>query len=536
MKINLSSDDINLLVYRYLIENGYSHTAFAFNKEAEIGRNPYYNNHADKIPPNALVSFMQKAMIYIYLEYHTDDLTGEQIVCDEPFSFFRKHACFRKLGQRNGLPIKESTSLAVEQGEQLYYKQQAGGVDGTYENLDGNALAEVLPIYVGPPQRRLADRWQVFGYIRLLEYGPKGSAAMTYFNPAFPGCIVKSVEDAAPALYQISKRNIAKTCEILPPIATLRETDADVESIGTCLRWRHDGQMLCIGYASGAAVMWNNMGQRVFSVKAGNSVITAVAFSGSKRFWNESGGVDNEYKVAVGDVDGNITVYKLHSDVKHLASYKQGSVVTEIDWRDNDVFTAASADAKVVIYDSSNNTNVTIQDSIESNPLFMEWGAMGKCLAMLDNTNLLKLYKPDNQSIQGTVTSLAAHTKNIVAASWQFGHNPKSANRLCTVGMDKQLLVWDVATECVVTSIVLDQIPTTVSVNATDAFVAVGTYGNLIKIFNLPTLTLSCSFCDQDLPTSITWSSDGEHIAYNVYNQQRTSILPIVTSNSLSAD
>ncbi|ORM41895.1 F-box-like/WD repeat-containing protein TBL1XR1 [Babesia sp. Xinjiang] len=544
MKINLTSDDINLLVYRYLIENGYSHTAFSFNKEAEIARNPYYNNHADKIPPNALVSFMQKAMIYIYLEYHTDDLTGDQIVCDEPFSFFRKHACFRKLGQQNGLPIKESTPIMSEHGQHATSQQQtamgersgAGVMDTNSENPESNSLVEASAIYLGPPQRRLADKWQVFGYMRLLEYGPKGAAAVAYFNPAFPAYIVKRLEDAPPAMYQISKKNRVKTCEMVPPIAMLRETDGDVEVAGTCLRWRHDGRMLCTGYASGSVAVWNTCGQRLFGIKASNTLISAIAFSGNRRFWNECGSTVIECKLAVGDADGRILVFRVYNGLSHLASYNQGSVVTEIDWKDNDIFAAASADAKVVIYDTATNASTVIQDAVESNPLFMEWGPVGRCLAMLDNTNMLKLYKPNHNGVQGTVTSLGAHTKNIVAASWQFGHNPKSANRICTVAMDKQLLVWDVVTDCVVTSILLDQVPTTVAVNAMDTFVAVGTYGNLVKIFNLPTLTLSCSFCDQGLPTSVTWASDGDHIAYNVYNQQRTSVLPITTSTSVAAD
>eukprot|EP00371_Babesia_bovis_P002984 XP_001611631.1 WD domain, G-beta repeat containing protein [Babesia bovis T2Bo] len=477
-------------------------------------------------------------MIYVYLEYHTDDLTGEQIVCDETFSFFRKHACFRKLGQQHGFPIKGSTSRTGDQEDHETLVQHSGGIDLGGEKIGGNVLAESLPIYVGPPQRRLADKWQVFGYIRTLEYGPKESAALADFNPVFPEYIVKRVrvEDAVPALYQLDKRNPSKSCEIIPPIAILRHTDADVECIGTCHKWRHDGEVLCVGYASGYIAVWSKMGGLLYSEKVSNAVITAIAFSGNKAYWNHPEKGKMHCNIAVGDASGNVTIYRMEDGLHQLGVHEQKSVITDIDWQDSVVFAAASADAKVVIYDTIKASTVTILDHFESNPVFMEWCASGKCLAILDNTSLLKLYKPYGQNAQGTVTSLSAHTKNIVAASWQFGHNPKSANKICTVGMDKQLLVWDVVAECVVTSIILDKVPTTIAVNSTDTFVAVGTYGNLVKILNLPTLSLSCSFCDQDLPTSITWSSDGEYIAYNVYNKQRTSIIPILTSPTLSTE
>ncbi|GBE59121.1 WD G-beta repeat containing protein [Babesia ovata] len=550
MKINLSSDDINLLVYRYLIENGYSHTAFAFSKEAEIHRNPYYNNHADKLPPNALVSFMQKAMIYIYLEYHTDDLTGEQIVCEEPFSFFRKHACFRKLGQQNGLPIKEALQLAAEQNEKAREagrsgakgassaapKNRSGIADADGNPHVGNSLAQLPPIYVGPPQRRLADRWQVAGYMCLLDYGPKGTAASAHFNPALPGYIAKRVEGAPPALYRVSKVSRIRTCQIVPPAVKLTEAAGGPEGVGTCLRWRYDGHVLCAGYESGAVVIWDTKGRRLCGGRLGSAPITAAAFSGNKRFWNETDDANTVCKLAAGDAAGNIHVFKVEDGIHHVTVYNQGAVVTEIDWRDHEVFTAASADATVRIYNTATNASAIVQGAVQSNPQFMEWGPTGKCLAMIDSTEVLKIYKPDGHGAQGYITSLKAHTKSIIAASWQYGHHSKSVNKLCTIAMDRQLLVWDVAAETVVSSILIDQVPTTITVNASDTFVAVGTYGNMIKVFNLPSLTLSCSFCDQSLPTSITWAADDAHIAYNVYNQQRTPVVPVTTSASFVAD
>ncbi|GIX60822.1 transducin beta-like protein 1 [Babesia caballi] len=388
----------------------------------------------------------------------------------------------------------------------------AGGMGTRDERHEGNALAQVTPIYVGPPQRRLADKWQVFGYMRLMEYGPKSSAASAHFNPVVPGCIVK--------------RLAVKT----------KETDSDVEGVGTCLRWRYDGNMLCTGYASGAIVIWDAKGRRLFGIRAGTAPVTAVAFSGNKRFWYDAEGAQTGCKLAIGDANGNINVFRLDNEIHYVVAYRQGAVVTEIDWRDHEVFTAATIDARIRIYDTAANISATIRDVVQSNPQFMEWGTTGRCLAITDNTALLKLYKPESQGMQGNVISLKAHTKNIVAASWQFGHNAKSVNKLCTIAMDKQLLIWDVANESVVTSVMLDQVPTTVAVNSADTFVAVGTYGNLIKVFNLPSLTLSCSFCDRDLPTSITWAACDEHIAYNVYNQQTTPVLPLATSASLTAD
>lgn len=95
MRVLLTSDEVNVLLQRYLLENGFVHAAFAFQSEACMKRNPYWQTHADRVPPNALVSLLQKALLFIHIEYHTG-AEGSAIPCDEPFSFFRRHECWSK--------------------------------------------------------------------------------------------------------------------------------------------------------------------------------------------------------------------------------------------------------------------------------------------------------------------------------------------------------------------------------------------------------------------------------------------------------
>ncbi|KAL8273624.1 hypothetical protein Esti_002446 [Eimeria stiedai] len=116
MRIHLSSDEVNVLLQRYLLENGYVHSAFAFQAEAAIHKNPFWLSHQDRVPPNALVSFLQKALLFIYLEYHTDGETGEGIACEEPFSLFRRHECWSREEDDDAAaaPPQQQDSVAVD--------------------------------------------------------------------------------------------------------------------------------------------------------------------------------------------------------------------------------------------------------------------------------------------------------------------------------------------------------------------------------------------------------------------------------------
>lgn len=66
-----SADDVNILVYRYLLESGFTHTAFLFNTEAGLSSTPLPD-----VPPGTLVAFLAKGLEYVSIEEHVDEVGG----------------------------------------------------------------------------------------------------------------------------------------------------------------------------------------------------------------------------------------------------------------------------------------------------------------------------------------------------------------------------------------------------------------------------------------------------------------------------
>jgi transducin (beta)-like 1 len=65
--MNISSDEVNYLIFRYLQESGFVHSAFSFAHESMLGRTGLRS--ADKaLPPGALISFLQKGLQYVGIE------------------------------------------------------------------------------------------------------------------------------------------------------------------------------------------------------------------------------------------------------------------------------------------------------------------------------------------------------------------------------------------------------------------------------------------------------------------------------------
>lgn len=67
LAMSLTSDEVNYLVFRYLQESGFVHSAFTFVYESMLGKTSIRNGDRT-IPPGALISFLQKGLQYVGIE------------------------------------------------------------------------------------------------------------------------------------------------------------------------------------------------------------------------------------------------------------------------------------------------------------------------------------------------------------------------------------------------------------------------------------------------------------------------------------
>jgi transducin (beta)-like 1 len=65
--MSITSDEVNYLVYRYLLESGFTHSTFAFQYETAIHRSELKVNN---VRPGALISLLQKGLLYSEVETH----------------------------------------------------------------------------------------------------------------------------------------------------------------------------------------------------------------------------------------------------------------------------------------------------------------------------------------------------------------------------------------------------------------------------------------------------------------------------------
>jgi len=63
--MSITSDEVNLLVYRYLQENALEHSAFTFAHESLLARSSVATA---RVPPGALTELLQKGLQYAEME------------------------------------------------------------------------------------------------------------------------------------------------------------------------------------------------------------------------------------------------------------------------------------------------------------------------------------------------------------------------------------------------------------------------------------------------------------------------------------
>ena len=63
--MSVSMDELNYLVWRYLQENGFPHTAFVFDTECNASTT---NIAGSQVPPMALITLLQKSLVYMKIE------------------------------------------------------------------------------------------------------------------------------------------------------------------------------------------------------------------------------------------------------------------------------------------------------------------------------------------------------------------------------------------------------------------------------------------------------------------------------------
>ena len=88
MAITIDFDDITYIIYKHLLECGYTHSAFCLEKEAKLETKILKELN---IPPGYLVHNFEKSLVLGRMETHVH--LDELHECTKPYDLVQEHAC-----------------------------------------------------------------------------------------------------------------------------------------------------------------------------------------------------------------------------------------------------------------------------------------------------------------------------------------------------------------------------------------------------------------------------------------------------------
>lgn len=147
----LSSNEVNFLVYRYLLESGFGHAAFTFGCESDVDR---IDIQGKDVPVGALVSFIQKGFQMMEIEANLNasgsDVYGKYVQFSANDILTKDLDELRQIAKNMQSDLGESLE---DQGVKKTKKKRANGKEGSSNNpmnkedtkMDDRIGGSVLP-------------------------------------------------------------------------------------------------------------------------------------------------------------------------------------------------------------------------------------------------------------------------------------------------------------------------------------------------------------------------------------------------------
>uniref|UniRef100_A0A8C3LKL5 TBL1X receptor 1 n=1 Tax=Chrysolophus pictus TaxID=9089 RepID=A0A8C3LKL5_CHRPC len=315
--MSISSDEVNFLVYRYLQESGFSHSAFTFGIESHISQS---NINGALVPPAALISIIQKGLQYVEAE----------VSINEDGTLF------------DGRPI-ESLSLidavmpdVVQTRQQAYRDKLAQQQAGSAKNGENTANGEENGAHTIANNH--TDMMEVDGDVEIppnkavVLRGHESEVFICAWNPV-SDLLASGSGDSTARIWNLSENSTSGSTQLVLRHC-IREGGQDVPSNKdvTSLDWNSEGTLLATGSYDGFARIWTKDGNLASTLGQHKGPIFALK-------WNKKG----NFILSAG-VDKTTIIWDAHTGEAKQQFPFHSAPALDVDWQSNNTFASCSTD------------------------------------------------------------------------------------------------------------------------------------------------------------------------------------------------
>uniref|UniRef100_A0A8C6SEA7 Transducin (beta)-like 1 X-linked receptor 1b n=1 Tax=Neogobius melanostomus TaxID=47308 RepID=A0A8C6SEA7_9GOBI len=464
--MSISSDEVNFLVYRYLQESGFSHSAFTFGIESHISQS---NINGALVPPAALISIIQKGLQYVEAE----------VSINEDGTLF------------DGRPIESLSLIDAVMPDVVQTRQQAYRDKLAAQQQAAACTSKLFETDVEIPQSKA-----------MVLRGHESEVFICAWNPV-NDLLASGSGDSTARIWNLSESNTGGSTQLVLRHC-IREGGQDVPSNKdvTSLDWNSEGTLLATGSYDGFARIWTKDGNLASTLGQHKGPIFALK-------WNKKG----NFILSAG-VDKTTIIWDAHTGEAKQQFPFHSAPALDVDWQSNNTFASCSTDMCIHVCKLGQDRPVKTFQGHTNEVNAIKWDPTGSLLASCSDDMTLKIWSMKQDTC---VHDLQAHSKEIYTIKWSPtgpGTNNPSANlMLASASFDSTVRLWDVERGVCTHTLTRHQEPVySVAFSPDGRHLASGSFDKCVHIWNTQTGALVHSYRGTGGIFEVCWNATGDKV------------------------